>query len=48
MTLTFDLVVRISIESGAYLSYSFGRNFPNLVCECIFGWSGVSYHFGSL
>ena len=36
VTLTFDLVSRINIESGAYLGIEVG--IPNLVYGCIFGW----------
>ena len=45
MTLTSDLVSGIGIESGAFVLYSFEVGIPNLVCECIFGWRSVTYHF---
>ena len=43
LTLTSDLVYRISLESGAYLLY-FYVIISNSVCECIFGQRSVTYH----
>ena len=45
LTLTLDLVYRISIESGAYLLYFFYVIISNSVCECIFDRQSVTYYF---
>ena len=42
--LTYDLVSRIGIESGAYPIF-FEIGIQNLVCECILGWRSVPFHF---
>ena len=44
LNLTYDLVSRYCIESGAYPIF-FEVGILNLVCGYILGWRSVAYHF---
>ena len=44
VNVTFDLVSRINIKSGAYLQFFLRQEFE-IWCGCINGWESVAFHF---